>query len=270
MPGILRRTGLTFISMADQATTYGHVLVTGGARGIGEAIVRQVAQSGYDVTFTFSQSEEEAQTLKGELTGLYQQQSFTAHQLDLANREDVTAFAKDLAERDALYGFVHNAGMSYDTLTAMIDQSRAEKVMQVNFWAMTRLASALVRPMMAARRGRIIGIGSIAFVHASAGNAVYAASKGAMMSYIKTLAIEAARRGVCANYIAPGFVDTDMMAPYEDYRKKMESQIPLRRFAKPEEIAGLVDFLLSPPAAYITGTVIPIDGGIHAGLAVQR
>ena len=152
----------------------------------------------------------------------------------------------------------------------MIDQDRAENVMQVNFWAMTRLASAIVRPMIAARQGRIVGIGSITYSHGVAGNAVYAASKGAMMSYIKTLAIESARRNVCANYIAPGFVDTEMLAPYKDYRKKMESQIPLRRFAKPEEIAGLVDFLLSPPAAYITGTIIPIDGGIHAGLAVQR
>ncbi len=232
--------------------------------------MRQLARSGHDVTFTYSKSAEEAEALTRDLTSRYHDQSFTARQLDLANREDVTAFAEDLAERDALYGFVHNAGMSYDTLTAMIDQTRAEKVMQVNFWAMTRLAGAVVRPMMTARQGRIIGIGSIAFVHASAGNAVYAASKGAMMSYIKTLAIETARRGVCANYIAPGFVDTDMMAPYEDYRKKMESQIPLRRFAKPEEIAGLVDFLLSPLAAYITGTIIPIDGGIHAGLAVQR
>ncbi len=256
--------------MTDQATTNSHVLVTGGARGIGEAIVRQVAQSGFDVTFTFSRSEEDANALARNLSEQYPNQSFMARQLDLADRESVDAFADDLAERDAFFGFIHNAGMSYDALTAMVDQNRAEKVMQLNFWAMTRLISGIVRPMLAARRGRIVGIGSITFSHGVTGNAVYAASKGAMMSYIKTLAIEVARRGVCANYVAPGFVDTDMLAPYQDYRKKMESQIPLRRFAKPEEIAGLVDFLLSPPAAYITGTVIPIDGGIHAGLPVQR
>ncbi len=256
--------------MVKQTKTDGHVLVTGGARGIGQAIVRQLAQSGYSVDFTFSQSEHDAQTLTRDLIELYPAQSFTARQLDLANRDDVDAFANDLAEQDAFYGFIHNAGLSYDALTAMVDQVRAEKVMQVNFWALTRLASAIIRPMMAARQGRIVGIGSITYWHGVTGNSVYAASKGAMMSYIKTLAVEVARRGICANYIAPGFVDTEMLAPYKDYREKMESQIPLRRFAKPEEIAGLVDFLLSPPAAYITGTVIPIDGGIHAGLAVQR
>jgi len=91
-----------------------------------------------------------------------------------------------------------------------------------------------------------------------------------MLSYIRTLAIELARRGVTANYISPGYVDTDLMAPYAAHRENLEKQIPLRRFAQPEEIGALAGFLFSPMAGYITGSVIPIDGGLTAGLLIQR
>jgi NAD(P)-dependent dehydrogenase (short-subunit alcohol dehydrogenase family) len=142
--------------------------------------------------------------------------------------------------------------------------------MQVNFWALTRLAKAVVRAMMRARAGRIVAIGSIAALRGSAGNAAYAASKGAVVSYCKTLAVEAAKRGVTVNVIAPGFIDTDMMAPYADYRQRMEEQIPAGRFAAPEEVAGLVAFLMGDVAAYMTGTVLPVDGGLAAQLGVHR
>jgi len=91
-----------------------------------------------------------------------------------------------------------------------------------------------------------------------------------MMSYIRTLAIELARKGVTANVISPGYVDTEMMAPYAAYRDKVEVQIPLRRFGQPEEVGALASFLFSPLAGYITGAVIPIDGGVSAGLSMQR
>jgi NAD(P)-dependent dehydrogenase (short-subunit alcohol dehydrogenase family) len=102
------------------------------------------------------------------------------------------------------------------------------------------------------------------------GNSIYAASKGAMLSYVRTLAIELARKGVTVNYVAPGYVDTELMAPYAAYRDKVEGQIPLRRFGQPDEVGALTSFLFSPLAGYITGTVIPIDGGVSAGLSVQR
>jgi len=124
--------------------------------------------------------------------------------------------------------------------------------------------------MLRARSGRIVAIGSVAALRGNPGNAAYAASKGALISYANTLAVETGKRGVTVNVIAPGFIDTDMMAPYAAYREKMESQIPAGRFAKPEEIAGLATFLMSPPAGYITGTVLPIDGGLTAQLGVHR
>jgi NAD(P)-dependent dehydrogenase (short-subunit alcohol dehydrogenase family) len=123
---------------------------------------------------------------------------------------------------------------------------------------------------MRARSGRIIAIGSVTAQLGVSGNSIYAASKGAMLSYIRTLAIELARRGVTANYISPGYVDTDLMAPYAAHRENLEKQIPLRRFAQSEEIGALASFLFSPLAGYITGSVIPIDGGLTAGLLIQR
>ena len=107
----------------------------------------------------------------------------------------------------------------------------------MNFWALTRLAGSAARPLMRARSGRIITIGSITADRGVSGNSIYAASKGAMLSYIRTLAIELARKGVTANYISPGYIDTDLMAPYADYREKVEQQIPLRRLANQKRSA---------------------------------
>ena len=117
----------------------------------------------------------------------------------------------------------------------MMDQTKAEVAMQVNYWSFTRIAGALV-PSDDARTkdGRIVVIGSITALRANQGNAAYAASKAALLGYVRTLAIELARTGVTVNYIAPGFIDTEMLAPYAKFREQMEGQIPARRFADPE------------------------------------
>ncbi len=246
------------------------VLVTGGGRGLGAAIVHAVAAAGHDVTFTYRSAEAEAADILRELAAAHPGRTFAAHRLDLADKAAVDAFAKSI-EADAPYSaFVHNAGQSYDTLAMMIDQAKAEMTMQVNFWSFTRIVGALARPMMRARDGRIIAIGSLTALQANQGNSVYAATKAAMLGYLRTLAIETARNGVTVNYIAPGFIDTAIMAPYAKYRAQMESQIPARRFAAPEEVAALIPFLLSPGAAYITGAVLPVDGGLGAAIGIHR
>ena len=180
-----------------------------------------------------------------------------------------TEIADHIADSEP-YGLVHNAGQPYDALAAMLSQAKAEAAMQVNFWSFTRLTKAIVRGMMRARSGRIIAIGSVAAMHGNSGNAAYAASKGALMAYCKTLAMETAKRGITVNVVAPGFIDTAMMAPYADYRAKMEEQIPVGRFADVNEIASIVAYLAGPPAAYVTGAVIPVDGGLTASLGIQR
>ncbi len=193
----------------------------------------------------------------------------TAHAVDLADRSALDGFC-DGVEGETFFGFVHNAGQPYDALAAVMDQDRADAAMQVNFWSLTRIAKALLRGMIRARAGRIVAIGSVAALQGHPGSAAYAASKGALLSYARTLAIEIAKRGITVNVVAPGFVDADMMAPYAGYRGGMERQIPAGRFAKPQEIAGLAVFLMSEPAAYITGAVLPVDGGLTAMIGVHR
>lgn len=237
---------------------------------MGAAMVRALVEAGHDVTFTVRSSGEAAAALAAELRAAHPQRQVAVAALDLADRQAVADFCAALEEGEPFFGLVHNAGQPYDQLAAVMDQDKAEAVMQVNFFAFTRLVNAMVRPMMRARSGRIVAIGSVTAERSNQGNAAYGASKAALAAYCRTLAIESARRGVSINVVAPGFVDTDMMAKYADYRAKMESQIPAGRFARPEEIAALVAFLMSPPAGYITGATLTMDGGLTASMGLQR
>lgn len=246
------------------------ILVTGGGRGLGAAIVRTLASDGYDVTFTYRSAQAEADALMAEITAARPEARLSARALDLADRDAVEAFATELEGAETFYGFCHNAGASYDTLAVMVDQDKAEAVMQVNHFAFVRLARALARPMTRAREGRIVAIGSVAALLANQGNAAYAASKAALLAHVRGLAVECARRGVTVNYVAPGFIDTAMLEKYADYRAKMEAQIPAGRFAQPEDVAKVVGFLFSPGAGYMTGAVLPVDGGLSASLAAHR
>jgi 3-oxoacyl-[acyl-carrier protein] reductase len=246
------------------------VLVTGGGRGVGAAIVRSLALADFDVVFTVRTAAAEAEQLIADIKAEKPDAVLEVRSLDLADKDAVDAFAAQVAEEPTYFGLVHNAGMSYDTLAALVDQTKAEQLMQVNYWSFVRLAGALVRPMTRARAGRIVAIGSIAADVANAGNAIYAGSKAALGGYCRTLAIESARRGVTVNVVAPGFVDTAMLEPYAAYRANVEKQIPAGRFAKPADVGAVVGFLLSPGAAYVTGATLPVDGGLTAALAIQR
>jgi NAD(P)-dependent dehydrogenase (short-subunit alcohol dehydrogenase family) len=124
--------------------------------------------------------------------------------------------------------------------------------------------------MMRAKEGRVVVIGSVTAERGNQGNAAYAASKAALLGYTRTLAVEIASRNITANYVAPGFIDTEMLSKYEKFREHMESQIPAKRFAKPEDVAGIVTFLLSPAASYITGAYLPVDGGLTAAIGIHR
>ncbi len=244
-------------------------LVTGGGRGLGSAIVRALAAAGHPVTFTYRSAKAEADALVAELTAAHPGQAVSARALDLADKAEVEKFAGTLTT-EPYSVFVHNAGQSYDVLAVMMDQAKAEAAMQVNYWSFTRLVNTVVRPMMRARYGRVAVIGSVTALQANQGNAAYAASKAALLGYMRTLAIEVARSNVTVNYVAPGFIDTAMLEPYAKFRDKMEEQIPARRFATADDVANVVGFLASPQAAYVTGAVIPVDGGLSAALGIHR
>jgi 3-oxoacyl-[acyl-carrier protein] reductase len=245
------------------------VLVTGGGRGVGAAIVTALVQAGFAVDFTYRESAEASERLTAELSAAHPGAQVAARHLDLSDLGSLEIACEEI-ETAGYYGLVHNAGQPYDALAAMMAQDKAEAAMQVNFWSLTRLAKSVLRGMIRARTGRIVAIGSVAALQGNPGNAAYAASKGALLSYCRTLAIETAKRGITVNYIAPGFIDTEMMAPYAPYRAQMEKQIPAGRFAAPQDIAALVAFLVGPQAGYITGAVLPVDGGMTAMIGVHR
>jgi len=246
------------------------VLVTGGGRGLGAAIVEALAAAGHDVTLTFRSAAAEAEAACAALAAAHPGQTFAARRVDLADKAAVAGFVAALEGEPPFSGFVHNAGHSYDALAMMMDQDKAEIAMQVNFWSFTRLVNALMRPMMRAKDGRVVVIGSVTALRANQGNAAYAASKAALLGYARTLAVELARTGITVNYVAPGFIDTAMLAPYAKLRDSIESQIPARRFARPEEIASTVAYLMSPGASYLTGAVLPVDGGLTAAIGIHR
>jgi NAD(P)-dependent dehydrogenase (short-subunit alcohol dehydrogenase family) len=233
-------------------------LVIGGRRGIGAAVVQALSQRGFEVTYTY-------RTEPGEFPA-----ACAPVCLDLADRDAVEAFATAQETAPAWDALVQVGGTTYDTLAATLDQTKAERAMQVNFFSFTRIARAVVRPMMRARNGRIVAVGSVMGQVASQGNAAYGATKAALLAYVKGLAIESAKRGVTVNYVAPGFVDTEMMAPFAAYRTATESRVPAGRYAKPEEIAAVVAFLVSPEASYVNGAYIPVDGGLTASAGIPR
>jgi 3-oxoacyl-[acyl-carrier protein] reductase len=246
------------------------VLVTGGGRGIGAAIVRALIEHGHEVTFTYRSASAQAGALIEELKSQCSDRPVAGRMIDLGDETAIAAFLAELGADAPFSALVHNAGQPYDSLAAVMDQAKARAIMQVNFWSLTKLVGALVRPMTRARDGRIVVIGSITALRANQGNAAYAASKAALLGYTRTLAIETARKGVTVNYVAPGFVDTEMMGRYAAQHDRMADQIPAGRFARPEEIAAVVAFLLSPQAGYITGAVLAVDGGLSAALGIHR
>lgn len=229
------------------------VLVTGGNRGIGLAIARRLSAAGDNVTITSRSGEK--------IAGL------TVAKCDI---RDTAAVDEAFAAAEAAHGpvevVVANAGVTNDQLLALMSEDAFNEVIDTNLVGAYRVAKRAVRPMIRLRRGRIIFLSSVVGMLGSAGQANYAASKAGLIGMARSLARELGSRNITVNVIAPGFADTDMTAKLSDERKEaIVSGIPLGRTASADEVAGVVQFLAGPDAAYITGAVIPVDGGLGMG-----
>ncbi|HEU0040767.1 MAG TPA: 3-oxoacyl-ACP reductase FabG [Jiangellaceae bacterium] len=229
------------------------VLVTGGNRGIGLAIARAFAAAGDAVTVTSRSGEPPA--------------GLAAVRCDVTDAASVdAAFDEIEARQGPVEVLVANAGITRDTLLLRMSEDDFESVVDTNLTGSFRVAKRAARGMLRARRGRIIFISSVVGLLGSPGQVNYAASKAGLIGMARSLARELGSRGITANVVAPGFVESDMTAQLSEQRRaEILAGIPLGRYASADEVAAAVRWLAGADAAYITGAVIPVDGGLGMG-----
>ena len=248
------------------STLAGHrVLVTGGSRGIGRATALACARAGAAVAFNYSRGEDDAEaddTLAAlRATGA----RVHAVQADVADAAAVTALFDEI--REPLGGapdvLVNNAAITRDALLMMLPEAGWRRVLDVDLTGAFLCCRAALRGMIAARWGRIVNVVSPAAFFGKEGASAYAAAKGGLVALTKSLAREMARHGITVNAVSPGFVKTLLIGEVDAAtRADLERQIPLGRFADPDEIAATILFLASPAASYLTGTTLHVDGGL--------
>jgi 3-oxoacyl-[acyl-carrier protein] reductase len=228
-------------------------LVTGGNRGIGSALAKSLKAAGYTVIVTYRSGSAPA--------------DFDSVQLDVTSTESVDAAFALIEEKWGTPEIVVcNAGITKDTLSMRMSDEDFADVIDANLTGAFRTARRATKGLLKLKRGRLIFIGSVVGLSGSAGQVNYSASKAGLVGMARSFARELGSRGITSNVVAPGFVETDMTASLDEKRRdEIAKSVPLQRFCSAEEIADVVTFLASPQASYITGAVIPVDGGLGMG-----
>lgn len=238
-------------------------IVTGGGRGIGAATSKMLAKAGAHVVITYRSNADAAK----ETVAAIEQAGGKAEavQFDVGDGEAVDEAIRGIAKRlGGLDILVNNAGIALDQLLLRIKPEEIEKTFATNVAGAIWCAKSAIRPMMKARKGRIINLSSVVGESGNAGQAVYSASKAALIGLTKTLAREYASRGVTVNAVAPGYIETEMTADLPDKAKAaIVEQTPLGRVGSPDEVAAAIVFLASEEASYITGQVLRVNGGMY-------
>jgi 3-oxoacyl-[acyl-carrier protein] reductase len=228
-------------------------LVTGASRGIGRAIALELAHAGAEVVVGYRSGADEAEQVAGEAGG-------RAVRADVADPEEAAKLVEEAGDVDVL---VNNAGLTRDGLIARMPDSDWRDVIETNLSAVFYTCRAVSRSMMKRRGGAIVNVSSIVGLHGNPGQTNYSASKAGIIGFTKALARELGGRGVRANVVAPGYISTRLTDEIaEDMRTLMLQNTPLGRFGDPEDVAGAVRFLCSDAAAFITGEVLLVDGGL--------
>jgi 3-oxoacyl-[acyl-carrier protein] reductase len=241
-------------------------IVTGGSRGIGRAIVKALATEGARVALVYRGGKEAADQTVQEVT--QGGGTAVAHQVDVTNAKAVQECAAAVEKQwGPVNILVNNAGVIHDDLFVRLEPEQWDKVLGTNLGGTYNFCRAVAYGMMRQRRGRIINVSSVAAEHVNMGQTNYAASKGAINAFTRALAVELAGRGVTVNAVAPGFIETDMSAAVRNKAGDLieKKYIPMKRIGKPEDVAHVVLFLASDDAAYMTGQVLTVDGGLSLG-----
>ena len=239
------------------------VLVTGSSRGIGRAVALRLAQDGFAVVTHAVRNLDAARDVAAECASISGQPVQDALAFDLADRAAVAAALEaDMAAHGVYFGVVANAGVNADAPFPILEGEMWDRVIDTDLTGLYNLLKPVVMPMVSNRvRGRIVALSSVSGIAGNRGQVNYSAAKAGVIGAVKSLAVELAKRGITVNAVAPGVIETEMAASIE-FQDEVKKAIPMRRFGKPEEVAGVVAFLFRDEAAYVTRQVISVNGGL--------